>query len=150
MVKAKKSSAGATARTTGTCSGLKHTFLIAAGAVRDGQNWQDDTVFNSEVITKLFGSSKWWQEQIDLTQLAIVTLQDQLTGHSKLLSDDMIAGNRDKVDITTSMVDCTKDQLAVYKEWENICFGQLQKLANVRPRKRSAPPAYLKDGGLPP
>ena len=151
MVKlGKRSSAKATAPTTPVSNASSHTFLIAAREVLDGTNWQDDTVFSSEVITKLFGSSEWWQAQIDMVQLSIELIQDRLTDYAKLMSEHMIRKRRDQVDIAASLIEEVKVQIAEYKEWENICFGQLQKLSVVRGRKSRAPVAYLKEGGLPP
>jgi hypothetical protein len=125
-------SAEPTAESTEYSNSSSHTFLIAAGAVRDGSNWQSDTVFSSEVITRLFASMEWWQGQIDMCQLAIETLQDRLTDYSKLLSDHMIAKRREQEDITRSMIDCTKSQLNDYKEWENLCIGQMKKIGMRR------------------
>lgn len=150
MARKGKHSVDATAQTTPISNASSHTFLTAAREVLDGKNWQDDTVFSSEVITKLFGSSEWWQAQIDMCQLAVELIQDRLTDYTKLLSEHMIRKRRDQVDVQASLIDEVKVQIAEYKEWENICFGQLQKISVVHGRRSRAPPALLEEGGLPP
>ena len=129
------------AENTSTSIGSSHSYLIAAAEVLNGANWQSDHVFSSKAITRLFGSMEWWQDQIDMCQLAVETLQDRLTDFSKILSDHVISNRPEQAEILESMIEMSKVQLTSYKEWEDICIGQMKKIG-MRKRAPSA-------GGLP-